>query len=66
MRAGDLDYEEHREYADDLLRDICLLDGMLNFRAWYVHKAVRLCSEKYAKPTEEPRDTIICIPETGV
>lgn len=32
---------EAREYADHLLRKICLEDGMNRFRAWYVYWAVR-------------------------
>ena len=32
----------YRVYADDLLRDMCISSGMSKFRAWYVHKAVRM------------------------
>ena len=31
-----------REYADDLLYEICIEDGMSAFRAGYVHTAVRM------------------------
>ena len=30
-----------REYADDLLKRMCLERGMWGIRAWYVHRAVR-------------------------
>jgi len=39
-----------RKYADELLRDICIGDGMSRFRAWYVYRAVRMFGEKYARP----------------
>lgn len=32
---------EARKYADQLLRAICIEDGMSSFRAWYVYWAVR-------------------------
>jgi len=36
-------YLEHtaRATADDLLRQLCLEDGMSKFRAWYVYRAVK-------------------------
>ena len=34
--------ETERKKADDILRDICLEDGMTTVRAWYVWKAVRM------------------------
>lgn len=40
--------QEHRPAADALLRDICIEDGMSRFRAWYVHKSVRVFGAKYA------------------
>ena len=33
--------QELREYADRLLREMCLADGMSRFRAWYVWKSLR-------------------------
>lgn len=62
MRAGHLDYKLHRKLADRLLRRICLQDGMLAFRAWYVYKTVRIFGEKNAIPAPEPQDEIICAP----
>ena len=41
MREGHL-AKEHRKYADEKLKKICIFWGMSNFRAWYVYKAVRL------------------------
>lgn len=29
-----------KTYADNLLRDICIEDGMNKIRAWYIHKSV--------------------------
>ena len=42
---------EHRKIADDLLRAICIEDGMWTFRANYVYRAVRRCGEKYTQAT---------------
>lgn len=39
-----------RERADEILRDVCIEDGMSRFRAWYVYKAVRLCGASSARP----------------
>ena len=62
MRERKLDYLEHREYADNLLKKICLEDGMSKFRAWYVHKAVCKFGEKNARPSPKPQDEIIYVP----
>jgi len=62
MREEKLDYREHREYADDLLKKICLDDDMSEFRAWYVHKSVRKFGEKSARPSPKPQDEITCVP----
>ncbi len=43
IREGLLD-KKYRKYADQLLREICLEDGMSKFRAWYVYMAVRTYS----------------------
>ncbi|MBN2028668.1 DUF1353 domain-containing protein [bacterium] len=42
--------QDHREYADRLLREICLEDGMSSIRAWWIYKAVRLCGGSSAEP----------------
>jgi hypothetical protein len=52
MRLGCMD-RVHRCYADELLRDICIEDGMWSFRAWYVYKAVRSCGESAATNSRE-------------
>jgi len=62
MRLSKLDYQAHREAADDFFRQICLQDGMSSVRAWYVHQAVRLFGESRARPTSEPEVVVICVP----
>ncbi len=56
IRAGRIP-ESSRAHADDLLRDICIADGMSRFRAWYVHKGVRCFGKAPAK--RESRDDFI-------
>ncbi len=51
----------YREYADLLLKKICLEDGMSSFRAGYVYLAVRLFGGASAKPGSEVPDEIICV-----
>ena len=53
MREKHLDYKVHRKYADELLKKICLEDGMWGFRAKYVHFFVDKFGEKNAMPREE-------------
>ena len=36
--------KKYRKYADQLLRQHCLEDGMSKFRAWYVYMCVRAYS----------------------
>ena len=62
MRLSALDYKVHRKRADEILREICLEDGMCSFRAWYVYRMVHLFAEKAASPREEPEVEIICVP----
>ena len=62
MREEYLDYKEHRAYADELLRELCLEDGMSRVRAWWVYQAVRLFGEIAARPREESPDEVICVP----
>lgn len=40
--------DKDRLIADQLLRNICLEDGMSKFRAWYVYKSVRIFGAKHA------------------
>lgn len=42
--------QEHREYSDELLRGICLEDGMSKIRAWWVYQGVRLGGASSAAP----------------
>ena len=62
MRLGVLDYKVHRKRADEILREICLEDGMCSFRAWYVYQALHLFAEGSARPRKEPEVKIICVP----
>ncbi len=58
MREGFLD-RKHRKYADQLLRQICLKDGMNRFRAWYIYQAVRIFCKKSSFPRKSPRGEIV-------
>lgn len=40
MRGGQIP-ESYREHADRLLQKMCVEDGMLPIRAWWVYKGVR-------------------------
>jgi len=62
MRLSALDYRVHRQRADEILREICLADGMSSFRAWYVYQAVHRFAEGGARPRNEPEVEIICVP----
>ena len=39
-----------RKRADEILRDICLEDGMSGLRAWWVYRGVRIGGAGSAKP----------------
>jgi hypothetical protein len=62
MREGVLDYKVHRQRVDEILREICLKDGMCKFRAWYVYQAVHIFAEGGARPQPEHEPEIICVP----
>ena len=62
MRLSKLDYKVHRKRADEILKEICLEDGMCSFRAWYVYQGLHLFAEGAARPREEPEVEIICVP----
>ena len=55
MRQGQLDRDKFRETADDILRTMCLEDGMSSVRAWWVYKGVRWGGEDAAS---EPKEVI--------
>ena len=57
LRSGDL-RPCFRIEADRILRDICRMDGMSRFRAWYVYQAVRLFAEGASKNGVEHFDKI--------
>ena len=50
---------EFRKKADEILREVCLEDGMSKFRTWYVYKAVRMFGEKMALPGAFTRGKVI-------
>ena len=54
IREGHLPFK-FRNYADWMLRNICLADGMNKFRAWYVYYSVRLFAGRSALPRKNPR-----------
>jgi hypothetical protein len=62
MREGVLDYRVHRQRADQILKELCLEDGMGSFRAWYVYQAVHLFAEGGARPQPEQEPEIIYVP----
>ena len=62
MRAEYLDYHIHQRQADDLLRTICLEDGMGKFWAWFNCMVLRVFGRISARPAPEPKDEIICVP----
>jgi len=62
MREGVLDYRVHRQQADQILKELCLEDGMGSFRAWYVYQAVHLFAEGGACPQPEQEPEIIYVP----
>jgi hypothetical protein len=50
---GQFPEDPHRLQADELLRAICLADGMNSIRAWWVFKAVRLFGQPSADPANK-------------
>jgi hypothetical protein len=51
MRQGKLNHNKYREKVDNLLKTMCLEDGMCTIRAWWVYTSIRYFGEKYATPT---------------
>lgn len=48
IRTGHLgDANRWKDIADQVLRELCLKDGMWWLRAWYTYYAVRLCGRWY-------------------
>lgn len=50
--------EDDRKYADKLLKDICLEDGMNPIRAWIVYQGVRLFGKGPATQPEKSPTTV--------
>lgn len=63
VREGILSQDE-RAFADKVLRDICLEDGMSRLRAWYVYKCVRIFGARSARPKTQKPTVITCVPIT--
>ena len=42
--------QSSRKKADQILRDVCIEDGMSKIRAWWVYQGVRLGGASSAKP----------------
>ncbi len=63
LMRGELLGLSQRIYADDMLKRLCLDDGMSMLRAWYVYKSVRMFGEKFAKPqADNPFAEILAAP----
>lgn len=62
IRERHLKFPADRKPADQLLRDICIADGMSRKRATYVYDGVRLGGGKSAKPRNKPKDKIFRVP----
>jgi len=44
---------EYKSHIDDLLKRICLEDGMSGFRSWYVHRSVSLFGASSCRPNTQ-------------
>jgi hypothetical protein len=53
MRGGYL-LQDCKPIADQMLRDICIEDGMNRFRAWYYYQGVKLFGNPSAKFGADP------------
>ena len=53
MRAGLLDPAVFKDQADQLLREICIEDGMSTARAWWVYAAVKSFAGRATTPEGE-------------
>jgi len=63
MRMEELPYS-CKEFADRLLQQICIEDGMNRIFARLVYQAVKIFGGSSAEPGTEKPDRIICVPET--
>ena len=51
-----------KEKADLVFKNICTADGMIGFRAWYVHLAVKLFGGHGCRPGSQRAEEIVCLP----
>jgi len=49
MREGVIP-QHQRKRADEILREICIADGMSRIRGWWVYQAVRIGGDSSARP----------------
>jgi len=61
MREGVISRTMFRKYADQLLRDICIKNGMWKIRAWTWYCFVRLLAKHKTFPSKNPRGKIVTI-----
>src|SRR3990167_1611582 len=54
IRLGHLD-PTWRNRADEVLREICIEDGMSTARAWWVYTSVKTFAQRAARPSSEPQ-----------
>ncbi len=64
MRLGLLDHRAWRRRADEILRTLCLEDGMSAWRAGLAYHAVRLFGAHHAVPRTHHDAPVTCVPET--
>ena len=62
MRLSQLDHQQYRDKADQILCRLCKEDGMSAFRAWYVYHTLLLFGAKNAHPSDDPEVEIITAP----
>lgn len=62
MRLGALDPDIYRIQADELLRKICLEDGMSQLRAWWVYTGVRIGAAGAAKKCKDVELEVLVAP----
>ena len=58
ISEGYLD-RKYRKRADEILREICLEDGMSKFRAWYYYNAVRIFGARSLNKKNYPEREVI-------
>ena len=62
FREGLLNRDKWRKYADQLLRDICIANGMWRIRAYIWYWAVRKLGKKYSYPEKNSRNMVYWAP----